>query len=468
MSADINNHLNSFNNFLSEIKSSKPKNDSVTSLISFKLSEPVLNITENLTSIIRQFTKVYFFENVNEQYSILGIGAALNISENGLGRFSSLEKIYKELQGTLITNWKNDTHKFPLVVGGMKFTAEHSQDEWKDFTDSDWFVPELLIINEQGIKNIFFNFTNQKNSTKKVIDRFTQLLQTLASINSEFDCKKPRVISITGDAPKDKKKAKSLIMEALDKMYNSGISKIVLSRRIDLTLSDDLCWNEVRKYFRMNYPDCYIFIFHKNNSTFFGATPECLLKIHDKKVSIDALAGSIYRGKHEAEDKQFENQMLLNATINREHDLVVHQIKKAISKFVSKIHTHKVPIKKLKNIQHLYTLIQSELLDDANIFELIASIYPTAAVCGEPKDKALNLIKKIEKHQRGLYSGIIGYFNFLDAGEFFVGIRSALLVENKLFVYAGGGIVEGADPETEYEEMKLKFKAILNFFNENH
>ncbi len=78
------------------------------------------------------------------------------------------------------------------------------------------------------------------------------------------------------------------------------------------------------------------------------------------------------------------------------------------------------------------------------------------------------MLKKIEDYQRGLYSGLIGYFNLHDEGEFVVGIRSALLHENKLFAYAGCGIVEGSDPENEFEETDLKLKAILSFFNEKN
>jgi len=160
--------------------------------------------------------------------------------------------------------------------------------------------------------------------------------------------------------------------------------------------------------------------------------------------------------------------MMSSSKLNREHDLVVHQIKKAISKYVSKIYSDKIPFKKLQNIQHLHTILQSELLTDANMFEIIEAIYPTGAICGEPRDKALSILKKIEDYKRGLYSGLIGYFNLADEGEFVVGIRSALLHENKLFAYAGCGIIEGSDPEIEFEETELKLKVILSFFNDKN
>lgn len=72
------------------------------------------------------------------------------------------------------------------------------------------------------------------------------------------------------------------------------------------------------------------------------------------------------------------------------------------------------------------------------------------------------MIEKTELFDRGLFSGIIGWFNADNYGEFFVTIRSALVKNNKLYAYAGCGIVEGSDPKEEYEEAQLKLKPILS------
>jgi len=98
--------------------------------------------------------------------------------------------------------------------------------------------------------------------------------------------------------------------------------------------------------------------------------------------------------------------------------------------------------------------------------ELIKELYPTPAICGYPKDAALHLIKKSEVYYRGMYSGIIGWFNLEENGEFVVALRSALAVNNKITAFAGNGIVDDSNPETEYKETELKLKTILSLFNE--
>ena len=61
-----------------------------------------------------------------------------------------------------------------------------------------------------------------------------------------------------------------------------------------------------------------------------------------------------------------------------------------------------------------------------------------------------------------LYAGPAGWIDHRGGGEFFVGIRSALIDGARAHVYAGGGIVAGSVPEREFAETELKFRALLD------
>jgi menaquinone-specific isochorismate synthase len=86
-------------------------------------------------------------------------------------------------------------------------------------------------------------------------------------------------------------------------------------------------------------------------------------------------------------------------------------------------------------------------------------------VCGIPKEKSLQLIREIEEFDRGLFSGLIGWFNCKGDGEFSVSIRSALIKDKQIYAYAGCGIVEGSKPAEEFQETILKLKPILSLFD---
>lgn len=434
-------------------------------LISFKLPELDIELSDKLNSLILHYQKVFFLENIEQNFLILGIGKALDISENGLGRFASLNKRISEVQNNFISNYNTTELEIPLFCGGMKFNTQHSNDEWMDINDSDWFIPEFTFLNLSGSKHFIYNFIYQNSSIALITEKFSKRLKELLTFEPEDENKAVKVISSTGLLPKDKKKWKIIVQNVVDKLKEQNILKVVISRRIELTLSNTPNWNLIRKYFIENYSSSFIYFFHKNNSTFFGASPERLIKFHKRKIVVDIIAGSTVRGENSSEEKRLEEQMNLNKKLIAEHDFVLHQVKKSLSRYVSKIYSDKMPIKKLKEIQHLHTLLKTEMLSDVKMFDIIEAIFPTAAVCGEPKDKAMTLIKKFEDYDRGLYSGFIGWFNLNDEGEFIVGIRSALLNNKKLFAYAGAGILEESDPNLEFEETELKLKTILNFFN---
>jgi isochorismate synthase EntC len=71
----------------------------------------------------------------------------------------------------------------------------------------------------------------------------------------------------------------------------------------------------------------------------------------------------------------------------------------------------------------------------------------------------------LEQIDRGLYAGVVGWFNHLNEGEMVVGIRSALIEGKQACLYAGAGIVEGSDPEREMRETEMKLSALLDVFS---
>jgi hypothetical protein len=91
----------------------------------------------------------------------------------------------------------------------------------------------------------------------------------------------------------------------------------------------------------------------------------------------------------------------------------------------------------------------------------LAALHPTPAVGGTPLGAAVAAIRGLEGFPRGLYAGTIGWLNARGGGEFFVGLRSALVDGATARVYAGAGIVAGSVPEKEFAETELKFKAML-------
>ena len=464
----ISRSANSFLKFLSENEGFLKKSKSSNLIISFALQDDKFKLTGKLDELLNISERSFYLEHPETEFTVIAIDEILNITENGDGRFAITDKKIKEWKDKVVKNHEIIKDKrVPLFIGAMKFTTEHSDSDWKDFNDSTWYVPKTIIL-RLGKKQFFiFNFLYSSNTS------FTHLTDNLHSRLEHFYKIKetkitpnlPEIRKIDGDAPKDKKKWKQMINQALEAIGSGEINKIVLARKVDILLSEEMKFENVISQFRKDYNNCRLFVCHFNKSFFFGATPEVLGEFSNGKVEFDALAGSAPRGKDEKEDKEFAEKLLSSEKDKAEHSFVIEHIKNSLSSVCENItEKEKLSIKKLSNIQHLLTVISAELKSNSSIFSILKEIYPTPAICGSPQNEALHWIKNLENFKRGLYSGIIGWFNFENEGDFMIALRSALSYGKKLIAYAGGGIVQNSEADAEFNETELKLKPIMSLF----
>jgi menaquinone-specific isochorismate synthase len=436
-----------------------------TILVSYFFEPNNFEFEKRLNVLSKNFEKYFYWERPETNHYFLALGELFSVTEKGKNRFASTEKKIRNWSHNTYSNWKEGISSIPLFVGGMKFIPENDTELWDNYPDSNWIVPRILIYKKDNKEYIFYNFLLTPDSSKeKIIEEFNTRISNLFtptikdSSNSNF-----RVLSSLGNGPKEKKKWIEKIKKVMDKIESDYVKKVVLSRSIEFNLDNEPNIFDFIDQLKNNYPDCYIFIYHSGKSSFFGASPEKLIKLNSDFVETDSLAGSAPRGKDASEDKLFEEELLSSAKNLYEHKSVIEFIEKQLAKLQVKISYNPSPgIKKLHSIQHLWTQIKADIKPDNNIFNILENLHPTPAVCGVPVSNAIQIIKEMEDFSRGMYAGIIGWFNFSGNGEFSVAIRSALLKGKKLYAFAGSGIVEGSDPQTEYKETELKLKPILS------
>lgn len=82
----------------------------------------------------------------------------------------------------------------------------------------------------------------------------------------------------------------------------------------------------------------------------------------------------------------------------------------------------------------------------------------------------MQIIEELEPHQRGLYCGAIGYIGFDGKMDTNIAIRTAVVCQNTMSFYAGGGIVADSVADKEYSETLDKASnlvALLAHFSAN-
>ncbi|MGB5893262.1 MAG: isochorismate synthase [Ignavibacteriaceae bacterium] len=433
------------------------------SVVSFVLPVNKINLIAKLSVINDIYDEFFFFEKFDEGYSIAVLNCLIELSSNKKD-ILSLENDISKLKSQLVSNWSDyNINNIPIVSGGIKFDSEKSSSEWDNFRAIHFFVPQIIILQKEDETFLIYNFlANSKINNENIVINFTQSVSAIFNLDDEGTVKKNIAYESNSEINNNKSLWNSIVTEAKKKL-NRDLKKIVLSRKIEFLVKDDIDWTQMFRELETSFSNCYLFMLKSNKAVFFGASPEKFLSVRDNKIEIDALAGSAPRNSTDVESE------LLNKKNIKEHRYVIDFISQAMSEYAHDIRVDTCPqIKKLKNVQHLYTKINAKLNEDRNVLSLIDSMFPTPAVCGLPKQIAHETINEIEKFDRGLFSGLIGWIDINFNCEFAVAIRSALYKKGELHLYAGAGIVEESVPEEEYIETEMKFNTILSLFHEQN
>lgn len=287
--------------------------------------------------------------------------------------------------------------------------------------------------------------------------------QTLYYAREDFDVHEVEPVSQNHSyeiLTKDYKEWQELFTPVKREIGSGKVKKVVISREVTIECATPVSIESVLKNLLDKNPNSFVFAYHKEGKTFLGATPELLVQKEKDQIMSYALAGTISRGDEEHDELQ--KAALLNDPKNRhEHQIVLDCIAKVMASYSDDVSIGETGILTLKNLHHLKTSIKANANENSSLLDWVSRLHPTPALGGYPVQDALALIERYEKHERGLYAAPIGIMNEQGDGLFVVGIRSALIDGNKVYAYAGCGIVENSDCEEEYWETNNKVKTIL-------
>jgi menaquinone-specific isochorismate synthase len=191
-----------------------------------------------------------------------------------------------------------------------------------------------------------------------------------------------------------------------------------------------------------------------------GATPELLARLQGDDVTSLVLAGSAPRGATPTEDQLRGEALLVSAKDRWEHELAVDSVRAVLQERCDRLEMEGPGVLRLANVQHLATRLQGRLVGAKGIGDLIAALHPTAAVCGTPRQAALDRIRSLEQMDRGRYSGPVGWLDADGNGEFGIALRCAEVNGSRARLFAGAGVVAESLPEAELEETRLKLLAM--------
>ena len=461
-------------------------------------NKPKSQTIERIIELVSQSKDSFIFESVEKvkirgRYTIFGFNPDLIIETYNnriIRKLNNKKKIIKknsyDYLNKLIRNFNFKTSKkLPLMsamlAGYFGYDIIRLKEKIPNNCKNDLEIPDVKLIRPQ----LIVIYDNQKNkiffiqniySSKKIINLKKLYLLKCEEIN-KFITKINNVYSTTKDLKKNKKRSKitsnvnkNTFLNSVSKakkLINDGeIFQVVLSQRFESKLNKTPI--NFYKKLRILNPSPFMFFFNFDNFKIAGSSPEILVRVRNNKITIRPIAGTRPRGKNFKEDNKLQKELLNDKKEISEHLMLLDLGRNDVGK-VSKIGSVKVDqkfkIEKYSHVMHIVSNVVGDFDNKNTLLDTLFSGFPAGTVSGAPKIRAMEIIDDLEISKRKLYAGGIGYFTPNNEMDTCIALRTALIINNKIYVQSGAGIVADSVPLNEYNETVNKAKALFEAAN---
>ncbi len=252
------------------------------------------------------------------------------------------------------------------------------------------------------------------------------------------------------------------VRAAVEEIRAGEAFQIVVSQRFDMDNDADAL--DVYRCLRLTNPSPYLYLLRLPGFDIVGSSPEALVTVKDGMATTRPIAGSRPRGRTDAEDKALAEELLADPKERSEHIMLVDLGRNDLSRICEpgSVVVHEfMNIHRYSHIMHLEAAVSGRIAPGHTALEATLACFPAGTLSGAPKVRAMEIIDELEVSRRGLYGGVIGYFDFAGNSDVAIAIRTALLKDGVAHVQAGAGIVADSVPETEDAECSQKAAAVV-------
>ncbi|MEM8508961.1 MAG: anthranilate synthase component I family protein [Bacteroidota bacterium] len=237
------------------------------------------------------------------------------------------------------------------------------------------------------------------------------------------------------------------------------VFQLVLSRRFSQSFKGDE-FNVYRALRSIN-PSPYLFFFDYGNFKIFGSSPEAQLVVKEGKAEIHPIAGTYKRTGNDEKDAELAKALAKDDKENSEHVMLVDLARNDLSRNGNAVNVETYrEVQYFSHVIHLVSKVTGVKKPDTSTLKIVADTFPAGTLSGAPKHRAMQLIEKYEKTNRGYYGGAIGFMDFKGNFNHAIMIRTFLSENHTLHFQAGAGLVAASDPETELQETYNKLGAL--------
>jgi anthranilate synthase component 1 len=240
------------------------------------------------------------------------------------------------------------------------------------------------------------------------------------------------------------------------------IFQVVLSQRMSVPFKARPL--DVYRSLRALNPSPYMYFIDLGDTQIVGSSPEVLVRVQNRRVTLRPIAGTRQRGKSVAEDHALAEELLSDPKECAEHLMLIDLGRNdvgRVAKTGSVEMTDQMIIERYSHVMHIVSEVQADLDDSLCAMDAIRAAFPAGTLSGAPKFRAMEIINEFEPVKRNIYAGAVGYISWHDDTDLAIAIRTAVIHDGKLHVQAGAGIVVDSDAEKEWQETRDKGRALI-------
>jgi anthranilate synthase component 1 len=254
----------------------------------------------------------------------------------------------------------------------------------------------------------------------------------------------------------------AMVQRAKDYIVAGDVIQVVLAQRFECPLRAHPF--NIYRCLRTVNPSPYMFYLRLGGHTLIGSSPEVMVRLEGREITVRPIAGTRPRGTEERRDSELERELTSDPKEIAEHIMLVDLGRNDVGR-VAKTGTVEVTkqmyVERYSHVMHLVSNVRGELINGKDCFDAFRATFPAGTLTGAPKIRAMEIIEELEPVRRAVYGGAVGYFSFSGNMDTCITIRTILVKDGRIYIQAGAGIVADSDPEREHAECVNKSRAMI-------